>query len=98
MDGDLLLQLYVRLSNLDYEGRVLYGCVRGGDELIAPNETNIVTSKNWSERINNTVKAARGCGDDVALPTAHGSFTYNLDKGGNDIICSVCLGNRENGN
>ena len=25
-------------------------------------------------------------------------FTYNLDKDGNDIICSVCLSNQENGN
>ena len=77
---------------------VYFTAVHGGDESIAPNETNIVTSKNLGDRITNTIKAARVCDNNVALPTAHGSFTYNLDKGGNDIICSVCLGNRENKN
>ena len=72
--------------------------VRGGDESIAPNETNIVTSKNWGDQTTNAVKAVRGCDKNLVLPTAYGSFTYNLDKGGNDIICSVRLGDRENGN
>ena len=77
---------------------VYFMAVCRGNESIAPNETNIVTSKNWGERITNAVKAVRVCGNNVVLPTVQGSFTYNLDKDGNDIIYSVRLGNRENGN
>ena len=49
--------------------------VSSGKEIIAPNETNIVTSKNWGKGITSAVKAARGCGKNVSFPTAHGSFT-----------------------
>ena len=42
--------------------------VPGGDESIAPDETNIVTSYNWGKNITKAIKAARGCGNDTVLP------------------------------
>ena len=54
--------------------------VPGGDKSISPNETNIVTSKNWGNRITNTVKAGRGCGNDVRLPKLKKKKTAREDK------------------
>ena len=48
--------------------KVSFLAVPGGDESIAPNETNIVTRTNWGKGIPTAVKAARGCGNDVELP------------------------------
>ena len=48
--------------------RVYFVAVPGGDESIAPDETNVVTSNNWGKNITKAIKAARGCGNDAALP------------------------------
>ena len=48
--------------------RVYFVAVPGGDESIAPDETNVVTSNNWGKNITKAIKAARGCGNDAVLP------------------------------
>ena len=60
--------------------RVYFLAVPGGDESIAPNETNIVMSKNWGDRITNAVKATRGCGNDVGLPKLKKQKTAEVDE------------------
>ena len=52
----------------------------GGNESIAPDETNIVTRKNWGKKIPNAVKAVRGCGNDVALSKFKKQKTAEADE------------------
>ena len=54
--------------------------VPGGNKSIAPDETNIVTSKNWGKQIMSAVKAARGCGNDVGLLKLKKQKTTEVDE------------------
>ena len=60
--------------------KVTFLAVLGDNESIAPNETKIVTRKNWGKGIPNVVKAARGCGNDVGLPKLKKQKTAEEDE------------------
>ena len=42
--------------------------VSSSKETVAPDEKNIVTSKNWGKGITNAVKSTRECGNNEVLP------------------------------